>query len=240
MVAIIIAVVGVYIATKTSSEGLKPYTLQETLPQMVSDFGAKAKVVQISVSHDDVDYQVIPSDGRLHIRNYDVVSYEVSAGTTGYNRKVSNDVRAPTRAETGQARVTLDQIDPGVADRLLDEVGFSRSDSTATLSGNVWLLDSYHGPSDDYVAAVDGTGVRHVDDSNGNALMQVVSSGGGSASATTQSVPAVTSTVSSLSTTISVQGAGKVTGQTKKLLACMVKAQGDVNKILKCQERFPP
>jgi hypothetical protein len=43
-----------------------------------------------------------------------------------------------------------------------------------------------------------------------------------------------------LSTTISINGGGTASGQTKKLLQCVVKAQGDVNEILKCQEKFPP
>jgi hypothetical protein len=86
VVALVVAVVGIYVATKTSGRGIKPFTLQETLPKMVADFGAKARVVQIAVSGQNVDFQVIPQDGQLHIRNYDIVSYEVDAGTTGYNR----------------------------------------------------------------------------------------------------------------------------------------------------------
>jgi hypothetical protein len=76
----------VYVALKTAGGAIKPYTLQETLPKMVSDFGAKARVVQISVSEDDVDFQVMGGDEQLHIRNYDVVESEISAGTEGYNQ----------------------------------------------------------------------------------------------------------------------------------------------------------
>jgi hypothetical protein len=39
--------------------------------------------VQISASEENVDFQVILGIGQLHIRNYDVVSSEISAGTTG-------------------------------------------------------------------------------------------------------------------------------------------------------------
>jgi hypothetical protein len=42
---------------------------------------------------------------------------------------------------------------------------------------------------------------------------------------TTQTVPAISTTVTSFSTTISVNGGGTASGQTKKLLQCMVKAQ---------------
>src|SRR6185312_16302996 len=94
--ALVAAVAGIFIATNTGGEGVKGYTLKETLPQMVSDFGAATQVVEIGVAHDNVDYKVIPRDGQLHIRNYDLVQYEIQAGTAGYNRKVTNVVRAPT------------------------------------------------------------------------------------------------------------------------------------------------
>src|ERR1700743_296735 len=103
--------------------------MQETLPQMVSDFGAKARVVQISTSGQNVDFQVIPGDGQLHIRNYDIVQYEGEAGTPGFNGKGTNGCRSPTAAQSAQARVTLGQIDAGVVDRLLHKVGFSRGDT---------------------------------------------------------------------------------------------------------------
>jgi hypothetical protein len=226
LVGLVVAGVVVYVAVKTAGGGVKPYTLQETLPKMVSDFGAKARVVQISVSEDNVDFQVIGGDEQLHIRNYDVVESEISSGTTGYNRKVTNFVRAPTSTETSGARVTLGQIDPGVVDRLFHKVGFSRGDSGAILGGSSWVLDSYRGSSDDYVAAVDGSGVHHVDLSSPPAAVT-----------TTQTVPATTSSVTSFSTTFTFSGGS---GRSSKLVRCIVGAQGDVNKILKCQERFPP
>lgn len=110
VMAVVAAAAGIYIAAKVTGRGnggVKPFTLQETVPRMVGDFGAKTRVVQISVSHNNVDNEVIPSDGRLHIRNYDVVQYEVEAGTTGYNRKVTDVVRAPSAGETSAAHVTL-------------------------------------------------------------------------------------------------------------------------------------
>ena len=232
VVALVAAAVGIYIATKTSSEGIKGYTLQETLPQMVSDFGPKARVVQISTSGQNVDFQVIPGDGQLHIRNYDIVQYEVEAGTTGYNRKVTNVVRAPTAAQSAQARVTLGQIDAGVVNRLLHKVGFSRGDTSVILSGGSWVLENYQGPSQAYVAAVDGSNVRHL-----NAAATTQSTAGTGTAAQTQTATAATSTVvSSYSTTFKVTRNPKAS----KLLHCIVNAQGDVNKILKCQQKFPP
>jgi hypothetical protein len=64
VVALVAAAVGIYIATKISSAGIKSYTLQETPPEMVSDFGPKARVVQISTSDQNVDFQVIRRRGR--------------------------------------------------------------------------------------------------------------------------------------------------------------------------------
>jgi hypothetical protein len=224
VVALVAAALGIYIASRTAGGGIKPYTLGETLPKMVADFGAQARVVQISYSADNVDFQVIPRDGRLHIRNYDVVESEIDAGTTGYNRKVTNVVRAPSAAEAAQARVTLGQIEPGVVDALLHKVGFARHDSSAILSGASWLLETYKGPSDDYVASFDGSGVHH-----GNPATTA-------AATTTQAVPAGASNVSTFSTTFTVTKSPRAS----KLLRCMVNAQGDVNKVLKCQQRFPP
>jgi hypothetical protein len=235
-VALAIAAVGTYMAVKTSNEGLKPYTLQETLPKMVSDFGAKARIVQILTSDQSVDFRVIPSDGQLHIRNYDVVEADDDAGTVGYNRKVTNVVRAPTSAEAAQAQVTLGQIDPGVVDRLLHKVGFSPGDTSVILSGRSWVLDTYKGTSDDYVASFDGSGVHRAQLSGptGTGPQSAATS-----SATTTATATATQTVSS-ATTFSTTF--KVTGNPKasKLLRCIVNAQGDVTKILKCQERFPP
>jgi len=160
--ALVAAVAGIFIATNIGGEGVKGYTLNETLPQMVSDFGAATQVVEISVAHDNVDYKVIPRDGQLHIRNYDLVQYEIQAGTAGYNRKVTNVVRAPTAGETSQAHATLGQIDPEVTDRLLHKVGFSRNGSSARLDGLAWVLESVQGPSNAYIATLDGGHVHRV------------------------------------------------------------------------------
>ena len=236
VVALTAAALGIYIAIAGTGDPLKPYTLRETLPKMVADFGAQARIVQISYSEDNVDFQVIPRDGRLHIRNYDVVESEIDAGTTGYNRKVTDFVRAPTAAEAAQARVTLGQIDPGVVDRLLHKVGFSRGDSSVILSGHSWVVENYQGPSNAYVAAVDGTDVRHLNAATG--------SGG-----TTQTAPAATSNATSTAiTTQTVSSAASFSTtftvtlhpKASKLLHCIGDAQGNVNKILECQQRFPP
>ena len=51
-VGVVAAIVGVAIAghiTSDSNGGLKPYGLQDTLPQMVASFGANARVVELIV-----------------------------------------------------------------------------------------------------------------------------------------------------------------------------------------------
>jgi hypothetical protein len=134
--------------------------------------------------------------------------------------------------------VTLGQVDSGVVDRLLNKVGFSRGDSTATLGGSSWVLDSYQGPSNDYVAAVDGTGVHRADQSGAGTQGSPATTATAAATQTqtqTQAAPNATTTLS-FSTTISVTR----NGHASKLVRCIVRAQGDVNKILKCQEKFPP
>ena len=236
VVALVAAALGIYIAGGTAGGPIKPYTLGETLPKMVADFGAHARVVQISYSADNVDFQVIPRDGRLHIRNYDVVESEIDAGTTGYNRKVTDVVRAPTAAEAAQARVTLGQIEPGVVDRLLRKVGFARHDSSAVFSGASWLLETYKGPSDDYVASFDGSGVHHGAPATTATKATTATTATTATATTTQAVPAGASNVSTFSTTFTVTENPRAS----KLLRCIVNAQGDVNKVLRCQQRFPP
>ena len=234
VVALAAAALGIYFATKTSNEGLKPYTLQETLPEMVRDFGATARIVQLSTSDQSVDFRVIPSDGQLHIRNYDVVESDDDAGTIGYNRKVANVVRAPSAAEAAQAQVTLGQIDPGVVDRLLHRVGFSADDSSVILSGRSWVLETYKGPSDGYVASFDGSGVHRAQLSGPTGTVAQ-----SAPTATPSAASTATQTVSS-ATTFSTTFKATSNPKASKLLHCIVNAQGDVTKILKCQERFPP
>jgi hypothetical protein len=110
--------------TTGSNGGLKPYGLKETLAEMLSSFGANARVVEVIVDSSGAYYQVIGADHQLHIRDYAIVESEISAGTEGYNRKTTNFVRAPTAAESHGAVLTLAQLDPGVVDTLYGKVGF--------------------------------------------------------------------------------------------------------------------
>ena len=158
-----VAIAGVAIAGHVMSDsngGLKPYGLQETLPQMVASFRDNARVVEIIVGSSGVYYQVIGADRQLHIRDYSIVESEIEAGTYGYNRKTRNFVRAPTVAESRSAVLTLRQVDPGVMDALYGKVGFPRQGSSATLTGRSWLLQSGAEPDHRFVAAYDGGAVH--------------------------------------------------------------------------------
>jgi hypothetical protein len=229
-----VGAVGLVVSGRFSNpSGLPPFTLQETLPKMVKDFGSGARVVEIIVSSEDVTFQVIAADRQLHIRNYEIVSSEIEAGTTGYNRETKNFVRRPTNAESRQASLTLGQIPRNVVDGLYQRVGFPRNGSGAMLEGRLWLLGSGVRPLDQYVADYDGSGL-HLAKSDTDPL--------GTATATPAPsqpppVSAKTTTVYSYSTTIGSSGSGE-TKATKRLLACIERARGDIKKIAACQQRF--
>jgi hypothetical protein len=223
---------------------LKPYGLQETLPKVVSSFGANARVVKIIVDSSGIYYQVIAADHRLHIRDYSIAQSEIEAGTTGYNRKTSNFVRAPTAAESGSAVLTLSQLDPSAVDSLYSKVGFSREGSSATLTGRSWFLASGAHPEHRYVAAYNAGGVQRTQvpappDPNtatvpSSTQAPAPTSSGGS-QATTKTVYSFTTTISSGSTK-----PGKLSNTTQRLVTCIAHAQGDVHKIVGCQRKFVP
>lgn len=247
VVGVLAAIVGVAIAGNVSFDsngGLKPYGLQDTLPQMVASFGANARVVEIIVGSSGVYYQVIGADRQLHIRDYAIVESEIDAGTYGYNRKTSNFVRAPTASESRSAVLTLRQVDPGVVDRLYSKVGFPRQGSSATLTGRSWFLASGAQPEHRFVAAYSGTGVQRTQAAappdpktatippSPQATTRTSSNG---AKASTTTVYSFTTTISSGSTK-----PGKLNSATQRLLTCIAHAQGDVNQIAVCQRKFVP
>ena len=242
-----VVIVGVSIVGHVSLDsngGLKPYGLQETLPEMVASFGANARVVEIIVDDSGVYYQVIAADRRLHIRDYSIVESEVEAGTYGYNRKTSNFVRAPTAAESRSAGLTLGQVDPGVVDSLFSKVGFPRQGSGATLTGRSWFLDSGAQPEHRFVAAYTGGGVQRTQaaappDPKTATIPPATQA---TAPTSTSTSRATTTTVYSFTTTISSGSSkpGKLNSTAQRLLSCIAHAQGDVNKIAACQRRFVP
>jgi hypothetical protein len=251
-VGVLAAIVGVVIAGIgivehvgfDSNGGLKPYGLQETLPQMVASFGANARVVEIIVGSSGVYYQVIGADGQLHIRDYSIIESEIDAGTYGYNRKTSTFVRAPTAAESRSAVLTLGQVDPGVVDSLYRRVGFPRQGSSATLTGRSWFLESGAQPEHRFVAAYSGGGLQR-----SQAAAPPDPKTATAPSSTHATTPRssngskpTTTTVFSFTTTISSRSTkpGKLNSSTQRLVTCIAHAQGDVTKIAMCQRKFVP
>jgi hypothetical protein len=247
VVGVLAAVAGVAIAGHIgddSNGGLKPYGLQETLPQMVAAFGANARVVEIIVGSSGVYYQVIGADRRLHIRDYSIAESEIEAGTYGYSRKTRNFVRALTAAESRSAVLTLGQIDPGVVDSLYRTVGFPRQGSSATLTGRSWFLESGAQPEHRFVAAYTGGGVRRTQAAAppDPRIATVQSSTPGTIPTSSNGSKPTTTTIYSFTTTISSGSTkpAKLDSATRRLVACIAHAQGDVNKIAVCQRKFVP
>ena len=247
VVGVLAAIVGVAIAGHASSDsngGLKPHGLPETLPQMVASFGANARVVEIIVGSSGVYYQVIGADRRLHTRDYSIVESEIDAGTYGFNRKTRNFVRAPTPSESRSAVLTLGQIDPGVVDGLYSKVGFPRQGSSATLTGRSWFLESGAQADHRFIAAYDGGTVQRTQAAAppDPKITTVPSSTRAASARPSNGSKATTTTVYSFTTTISSGStkAGKPGSAAQRLVRCIARAQGDVNKIATCQRRFVP
>jgi hypothetical protein len=97
------------------------------------------------------------------------------------------------------------------------------------------VLETYKGPSDGYVASFDGSGLHR-------AQLSGPAGTGPVPPAATSSATSTATTTQTVSSTATFSTTFKVTRNPKagKLLHCIVNAQGDVTKILKCQERFPP
>lgn len=246
-VAVLAALIGVAIAVQLTTGpngGLKPYGLKETLPEMVSSFGANARVVEVIVDSSGAYYQVIGADHQLHIRDYAIVESEISAGTEGYNRKTTNFVRAPTAAESRGAVLTLAHLDAGVVDRLYGKVGFPHQGSSATLTGRSWFLQSGAQPEHRFVAAYNGDSVQRTqaaaapDPKTASVPSPTQTtpppSSNGSKTTLTE-VYGFTTTISSGSTK-----PGKLSRTAQRLVTCISHAQGDVNKIVVCQRKYVP
>jgi hypothetical protein len=214
------AAVGIYFGV--FFKGGSSYTLQETLPKMVSDFGANARTVEILASTDNVKYEVIGADGLLHTHVYGLEYSRVVGGGTGKTRKTTNSIRRATAGELRDARVRLGEIAPGVVDKLLARVGFPHQGSSATLTGDTWTLESGARPFDKYQARYDGTGLRQTQ-TQATVFGSGASSGAPPRSSTSQSSPHT-----------------RLERTTGKLLACIQRAHQDVNKLAVCQQRFAP
>jgi hypothetical protein len=211
-------------------KGGSPYSLQETLPQMVSDFGAHARVVELQDSTDDIVFRVIGSDGLLHERDYQLQFSETSDGGTGKTRHVSNSESRPSTSDRRHAKVTLGQIPSGIVDKLLSAVGFPKDGSSATLTGSTWMLESGARPFDKYEARYDGSRL-HQTQSKASVFGPGSSTGSGTSTGSTPSATAPPN---------AAPPSSGLHGKVGKLLACIQRAHQNVNKIIACQQRFGP
>jgi hypothetical protein len=227
-VCLALAGAGVGIYFSFFFKGGSPYSLQETLPKMVSAFGSDARAVQILVSSDNVSYEVIARDGLLHRRVYNLLFSRVVRGRTGKSREINDSVRKATASELSEAQLTLGQLAAGVVENLYHRVNFPSQGSSATLTGETWSIQSGVRPFDKYEARYDGTGL-HQTQSKATVF-------GRSPSGQTKTQASTQSNVAT-SSSITVTSSGGVTSsaaQRKKLnrlVACIQRAKGDVSKI---------
>jgi len=218
-------------------KGGSPYSFRETLPGMVSSFGADARVVQILVSSDNVAYEVITRDGRLHKRVYNLQSSRVVGGGTGNTRKVENVVRNPTASERRRARVTLGELAPGVVDALYHRVNFPNQGSSATLTGETWVLQSGARAFDQYEARYDGT--RLLQTQSKSTVFESKPPSRTTAHTATHSKAITRSSITVTSGGDAESGA-VLRQKLSRLLACVQGAQGDGSRITACQQRYAP
>ena len=155
----IVFVVVVALITGAGSSGQHQRSYSSTLGDAQKQFGADARVVKIDADEGGVEYEVLNHDASLVlIRNYTVSSYEISAGTTGYNNKTDDSQRIAKPADVRQAAITLGQLNGDIVEQLWADAGFSDTESSATLNGTTWTIESGAHPSDQYQANYDGTG----------------------------------------------------------------------------------
>ena len=156
-------------------EQLGGYSLSETLPEAVDADGKDARVVSLLDDGGDVSIEVLTGDGRVQERFFGRVCTDSAqqGGSCSYQK--TNRDHPASRAERARARVTLDQIDPEVTDRLRKDAGVA--DSTRVgLRGNRWVISAGAKPQ---IARLDGSGLHQARSRAERALVQSVSSDSG-------------------------------------------------------------
>jgi hypothetical protein len=209
-----------------------PYTFQETLPKMVSDFGASARVADIDVSVGDVDavvYAVIGTDGRVHMRDYRLGTFHRHHSGFTNNRQIVNSVRAATANDLRNAQVRLGDIPPGVVDKLFRKLGFRRFGGSAMLDGRTgtWTLssDELSREYDKWEARYDGAGLHQTQSR---------------ASLFPPNVPGQARTSAPQRTGAIPNSATPSIANGQLLFACLRHAHQDITKVVACQRRYAP
>jgi hypothetical protein len=224
------AVVGFLLLVGNSDDS--PYSFQDTLPRMVSDFGADARVADIQVDGEagEIRYEIMASHGLVHVRDYRLSYVQLQhTGRTHY-RHVVNSVRDATAVDLRNARVRLGDIPSGVVDQLFARLRFSQSAASATLEGETWTLQTDARLFDRYEARFDGSGLHQT--RSRASLLPPPGSGQPKTATSTHTNQQPTDTIPS--------GATPGMIRADRLLACVHRAGGDIAKLTACQRRFTP
>jgi len=199
--------------------GSSSSVLGHSLPSMVHDFGAGARVVRLDIAKDRVDYEVLASDGTLHRRVY-------ACGTQSCpDTSADVPVIKPSAVELRTAAVQLSAISPGVVDKLLSRIGVAANASDVRLEGDTWTITSSERAGDVWQARYDGAGLELVNPST-------------TAAGTAPSSP--TSPAAGAPNVTLPPGAASSIARSEKLLSCVEAAHQHFNKILACERRFQP
>jgi hypothetical protein len=126
--------------------------LDQTLPQMVSDYGANARIVKLDVADDDIGYDVVLPNGSLHHRRYLL---------SGENRQTDDFTATANGSQLRSARLRLSAIPQRVLDTLLKRVAAPVDSSlwSATLTGQTWTIKT---GAATWQARYDGTGLHQL------------------------------------------------------------------------------
>jgi hypothetical protein len=227
--SVVVIMVGVFVFLGNSDD--PPYSFRETLPHVVSDFGANARVADIRVSADDVVYEVMTSDGLVHVRDYHLADRpaESNSGRPHY-RQIRNSVRDTTAADLRNAQLRLGDIPPGVVAKLFVQLRYSQSAGNATLEGKTWTLESDARLFDQYEARYDGTGLHQTRSRATVFLPKPVG----------QTETSTSTSTSQRATRATAPSAAPGLIKAERLLACVRRAHGDITKLVACQRRYGP
>jgi hypothetical protein len=153
-----------FVIDKVGDEATGNPTFKDTLSEVRDDFGDDAGVLSISEIGGTVTYKVIDGSETVRTRTYSIETSEVRGPqgepAQGRSRTVQDSERPATRKEIRGSKVTLGDLDQDVVVQMWEEVGFPTEGSTASLTGDQWVLSSGARPSDRYLANADGTGIR--------------------------------------------------------------------------------
>ncbi len=219
--ALIAAIIGV--TYPLTSHHRSP--LREGLPALVSEFGTDARVLRLEENRragTSLDYEVIGSDNRLHrgIRRLD--PYNGGTGVLGIGE------RRPTAAEWQQAQVQLGDIPADVVDVLFSEVTHAggTDPSAARFTGQEWTIVTDQG---EWRAHYDGSDLRPADPAAATAAGTAIGA-----------TPTATSSAPTGRRAVTSAPEKTLSGNSRKLIACIRAAHGNVTRLRACRRRFPP